>query len=124
MDNFLRSVGFEPYREAIATVVRGEAVYNLEEIRKECNINAQRELVKYLETLPQGVESDRTLDKLFNDYELIANAVHFENRVLLGEDVRSVYGQFNEKGITSVTVNMVAARKMSRKCLAEFLESI
>ena len=115
----MRSVSFEPYREAIAAILRKKSVCNLDEIRKECNYNAQMSLVSYLETVPHGPERDGVLDKLLDDYELITNAAQFENRILLGEDVKEVYSMFNVEGAPG----MVTARKLNKRCLAELVES-
>mgnify|MGYP003998517215 CR=1 FL=1 len=120
MDDFLRSQGFGPYREAIASILNGEAVYNLEEIRRECNFNAASELIGYLDAIPHGDGRDKVFERIIGEYDLVTNAALLENRILLGEDVREVYSIFNEQ----CTIGMVTARKFSKKCLADFLESI
>ena len=119
MDNLLRSQGFGPYREAIASILNGEAVYNLEEIRRECNFNAASELIGYLDAIPHGDGRDKVFEGIIGEYDLVTNAAQFGNRILLGEDVKEVYSMFNVEGAPG----MVTARKLNKRCLAELVES-
>lgn len=118
MEDLLRSESFRPYCEAIRRISDGNQVYDLDKIRDECITRSRTDLGIYL-------DNGDFMSQIFTDNDLFISLIaSYENRVLCGEDVREVYGVFNEERFKSPAVNMVLVRNVGKKCLAEFVESI
>ncbi len=90
---------YTPYLEAVKQILNGTPVKNLEEIRDQCN-------KAFLMEKPSRIIEGYTAEVI-----VVSFAANAENRILMGEDPKKVYGP-----------TTFSSRKKSRKFLQDAVQ--